>query len=217
MATSIDTGRVAEWLAATDAIVGKSAIVDLLKTSVAGGKSTFGKEMADFLATPGYSSEEAARFGSHDAYMEHLTGKFAVADTIDPATGLAVELIKAIINDPNNEWQFMLNQPQSLTVERYGQYRKDSFIGGEMLRLKDVYVGKRDGMIGKFEEAKGGLVTGKPGTVEIPFTKAESILDGFKSFTQYVKEPPVDPKKATEETKKVAAKRLKENPIYGSW
>lgn len=178
------------------------------------GKSSFGEAIKDFLATPGYSSSEAAKFESHDAYMEHLTGKFEVADT--PTHNIAE--IQRIISDPGNSWQFMLNQPQSLTVMRGGQYRKDSFIGGELLRLKGVYEGKRDGLIARFEEDRAGLVTSPAGTIiEIPFSKAETLLDGFKDFLSYVENPPADPAKVAEETKKVAEKRLEENPIYGSW
>lgn len=178
------------------------------------GKTEMGRVMEEFLSTPGYSTGDVTKFGGHDAYMEHLRGTFEVADTIDSR----VEEIKLILNDPNNSWQFMLNQPQSLTVERSAQFRKDSFIGGELLHLKDVYLGKRDGLIGRFIEDKSGLVTGAAGAViEIPFTKAESILDGFGSFLSYVKNPPADPEKVAEETEMVAAKRLEENPVYGSW
>jgi hypothetical protein len=201
------------------AILATARSADMVGMARRAGKSSMAKIISDFLATPGYSTAEASKFSGHDDYMAHLTGKHEVADEINKEMQKLITSIKDVIDQPN-DWRFELNTPQSLTVFRSGQYRKDTFIGGEQFKLIDVYAGKRDGLIGKFKEEGGKdvLVTSAAGTiVEIPIAKATIWLDGFATFMDYAMNPPRDPAAVAEEAKAVAEQRLKENSNYGSW
>lgn len=174
------------------------------------------KAWSDFLKTPGYSSDEAAKHGGHDAYMEHLKRKNMDKKGKEMSEiDKQVNLLKQLASE--GEHTFSLAGPTSLTVKKSAGYRKESFIGGEVFQLKDSYRGTRDGAILVFTERGDlGLVTSDPGTlIEIPLKNAEKLLDGFASWWRVAQQPkPEEVKRAVE---KAAEERLVADELYGSW
>lgn len=182
------------------------------------GKSSMSKAWKEMMETPGYSTEEASHFGGHDKYMEHLKGTKAVEDEKKKAA-VQREISQLIDAPTRTEERFMMNQPASLTVKIRGQYKKASFLGGEVFKLDSMYEGKRDGLIAVFtEDRTASLVTSDTGTsIEIPLKQCGTLLDGWDEYVEFARNPPVSAEEKRKVEAEVAEKRMEDNPVYGSW
>lgn len=113
-----------------------------------------------------------------------------------------------------------LNGPVNLTVkDTAGRYRKKNFIGEEVMIPHSCYLGKRKKLILVFRQE------GASDLVEMSQTEAESFLGNFKThFTALVMQYEDQhiaairaTATATEGAADTHARRLAEDPLFGSW
>lgn len=189
------------------------------------GKSTFSEAFADFLNTPGYSSEDAGKAGGHDAYMEQLRlkgkaplskpfnpGKEADTFTMSEEAKLATELddvadhiTKHFLESPT---KLMLNQPTKLTVKRAtGQFSQKPHIGGEEFVPTRAYVGKRGQLIFTMRPADAADY------VEAEFSEKQAN-ELFDDFVAYMRLAP-DLRDMVAEAKKAAADAAEREKLAG--
>jgi hypothetical protein len=97
---------------------------------------------------------------------------------------LATAIIRQFGFKAYRERTFELNQPHKVTVElKSGQFKKIAYIGGEQLVAIGAYVGKRNSIIFKFQNATTGE------KVEFSHTDAERYLKGFQDYLDVLVRP----------------------------
>lgn len=166
-----------------------------------------------------------------DKAIRAVTDDIKMAETLgksnDREMKVSQEAILKVVHalakecEKNKDLSFVLSQPASLTIKgKDGRYRKSSFIGGEPFYLVNGYIGRRDGVICVFQEAKSMMSTSDPGTqIEIPVTHALTILDGFAdAYKEIDKSPAYDSVTGDYNGKKISKDSpIMEDEIAGSW
>lgn len=152
----------------------------------------------DFLNTPGYNSDEAARHGGHEAYMKHMKEKGIRPEEKPKITGLKLtgmimdemqsdkeaselDMVAIEVADyfEENKFEATLVAPCTLTVKvPSGEFRKVPHIGGENFVPVGAYAGKRNNLIFVFRPV--GVTS--YATMEMTEADAKKNLAGFDTY-----------------------------------